>query len=29
MAAYKLVVTDAGDIGHEQHAHVDIPVQLE
>jgi hypothetical protein len=29
MAAYKLAVPDAGDIGHEQHAHVDIPVQLE
>jgi hypothetical protein len=29
MAAYKLVVTDAGEIGHEKSAHVEIPVQLE
>lgn len=29
MAAYELVVTDAGEVGHEKYAHVDIPVQLE
>jgi len=29
MMAYKLIVTDAGEIGHEKYAHVDIPVQLE
>lgn len=29
MAAYKLVVTDGGDIASEKFAHVDIPVHLE
>jgi hypothetical protein len=29
MMAYKLIVTDAGEIGHEKYAHVDVPVQLE
>lgn len=29
MTAYKLIVTDAGEIGKEKFAHVDVPVQLE
>ena len=29
MGAYKLVVSDAGDIGAEKYAHIDIPVHLE
>lgn len=29
MAAYKLVVSDAGDIGSEKYAHIEIPVHLE
>jgi hypothetical protein len=29
MAAYKMVVTDGGEIGAEKTAHVEIPVHLE
>jgi hypothetical protein len=29
MAAYKLVMSDAGEIGQEKYAYVDIPVELE
>lgn len=29
MAAYKLIVTDGGEVGSEKSAHVEIPVQLE
>ena len=29
MAAYKLVVTDGGEVGSEKQAHIEIPVQLE
>jgi hypothetical protein len=29
MAAYKLVVTDGGEVGAEKHAHIEIPVHLE
>jgi hypothetical protein len=29
MAAYKLVLSDAGEIGNEEYARVDIPVHLE
>ncbi len=29
MTAYKLVVTDGGEVGKETSAHIDIPVQLE
>ena len=29
VAAYKLVMSDGGDIGSERHAHVDIPVELD
>jgi len=29
VGAYKLVVSDAGEIGQEKYAHVEIPVQLE
>jgi hypothetical protein len=29
MGAYKLVVSDGGEIEHERHAHIEIPVHLE
>jgi hypothetical protein len=29
VAAYKLVISDAGDVGSEKYAYVDIPVELE
>ncbi len=29
VAAYKLVMSDAGEVGSEKYAHVDIPVELE
>lgn len=29
VGAYKMVLSDAGEVGNEKHAHVDIPVHLE